>query len=118
MATPNEAAKTFRPGNSFLKEPSFRFLVLPTGVEGEKVHLIFTEAKVNSFAQRKKTPELTIHTENDYHTIDDDDDDYNDDDDDDDDDGDDDDDDDDNNITFLATTIICSLSALNIRKQG
>jgi len=82
------------------------------------VHLIFTEAKVNSFAQRKKTPELTIHTENDYHTIDDDDDDYNDDDDDDDDDGDDDDDDDDNNITFLATTIICSLSALNIRKQG
>jgi len=36
MATPNEAAKTFRPGNSFLKEPSFRFLVLPTGVEGEK----------------------------------------------------------------------------------
>ena len=36
MATPNEGAKTFRPGNSVLKEPSFRFLALPTGVEGER----------------------------------------------------------------------------------
>lgn len=39
------------------------------------VYLIFTEMKVNSFAQSKKTPELTILAEHDYHTIDDDDDD-------------------------------------------
>ena len=41
------------------------------------VYLIFTEMKVNSFAQSKKTLELTILPEHDYHAIDDDDDDNN-----------------------------------------